>query len=631
MKKILSVLLAGLTTLACIPMTASAADGFSVADAVIVVAQDASQTDNYAAQKLKYYLDEIVGGDLAIVTDDSGADAEICVGATNRSDFDSADKADGSYAITSSTDKIIIDGAGNKGTINGVYAFLEKYCGCHWYESEVIVVPENSALTVPTDIDFEYTPYFEYTETDTASSRDIEFSLANGLTGGVYRSFTAEQGLHVGYVGKFAHTLVTTYCKPELYFDEHPEYYALRGLERVPQQLCLTNEAVRDIVTAEVLAALEENHNPDADMQIVSLTQHDNFLYCQCDSCKAVDEENGSQSGTMISFVNEIARRVKAHGGYDNIVFDTFAYQYTRKAPTKVVPREDVIVRLCSIECCFGHTLDDESCELNADFMNDLKEWGKICNRIYIWDYVNNYRDTVCVFPNFGVMQRNVQIFAENNVKGVYEEGNYYINDCDAEFAELRTYLLSKLMQDPYLDYSAEMDGYLNAVYGEGGCYIREFIDIMTEHAVTDKKHLSIYQASTETLYDMKKEDISHCDELWEKAKAAAQTDEQLQQIRRSELSWRYWKCSNKCGEFSRWQFPYVYMSEGERLHNDFKEMGIRVFSEGGLPLSDCELLYLYRVPSKWTTLYEEWFWDVLNPIAIRLYKALGFIYNIFH
>jgi hypothetical protein len=263
--------------------------------------------------------------------------------------------------------------------------------------------------------------------------------------------------------------------------------------------------------------------------------------------------------------------------------------------------------------------------------MNDLKEWGKICNRIYIWDYVNNYRDTVCIFPNFGVMQRNVQIFAENNVKGLYEEGNYYIADCDAEFGELRTYLLSKLMQDPYLDYSAEMDGYLNAVYGEGGCYIREFIDIMTEHAVTEKKHLSIYQASTETLYDMKKKDIEYCDGLWEKAKAAAQTDEQLQQILRSELSWRYWKCANKCGEFSRWKFPYVYMNASERLYNDLKEMGVRVFSEGGLPLSDCELLYLYRVPSKWTTLYEEWFWDVLNPIAIRLYKALGFVYNIFH
>ena len=82
----------------------------------------------------------------------------------------------------------------------------------------------------------------------------------------------------------------------------------------------------------------------------MSLTQHDNQKYCECENCKALDEANGSHAGTMITFVNTVAERVKAAGDYDNVVFDTFAYQYTRKAPTAVVPREDVIVRLCSIE-----------------------------------------------------------------------------------------------------------------------------------------------------------------------------------------------------------------------------------------------------------------------------------------
>jgi hypothetical protein len=295
-----------------------------------------------------------------------------------------------------------------------------------------------------------------------------------------------------------------------------------------------------------------------------------------------------------------------------------------------VRPREDVIVRLCSIECCFGHTLDDERCELNADFMSDLNAWGKICNRIYIWDYVHNYAQTLCVFPNFGVLQRNIQIFYENNVKGLYEEGNYYIDNSDAEFAEMRTYLLSKLMQNPYLDYSAEINGYLNGVYGPGGCYIREFIDIITEHAVTDNKHLSIYQDAEKTLHCITDEEIEKCNELWKKAKVAAETDEQMQQIRRSELSWRYWKAANKRSEFSRNQFPYLWMTEGKKLHDDLKEMNAVMFSEGGTRfLSDCELLYLYRVPSKWSVLYEEWFWDILNPVAIGIYNLLGTIYNI--
>ena len=632
MKKILSVVLAMIIGALSVPFTAFAAEnGFRVYESVIVVSADASATDIYASQRLKHYLDRITGKNIEIVTNNDSSEYEICVGATRRAENDFSESADGSYIITSTDKRIIINGAGNKGTINGVYAFLEKFCGCHWYETQVIIAPENSTLTVPADIDIKYTPFFEYTETDTASSRDIEFSLANGLIGGAYRDFTAEQGAAVEYLGRFCHTMTTFFCKSETYFDEHPEYFALRNGKRTPNQLCLTNEKVKDIVTAEVLELLESEHNPDADIQIVSLTQHDNFDYCQCNNCKAIDDENGSQSGTMITFVNEIARRVKEHG-YDNVVFDTFAYQYTRKAPTKVVPREDVIVRLCSIECCFGHTLDNPKCEQNVDFMNDLRKWGKICNRIYIWDYVHNYANTLCIFPNFGVLQRNIQIFYENNAKGLYEEGNYYIDNSDAEFAEMRTYLLSKLMQNPYLDYEAEMDGYLNGVYGPGGCYIREFIDIITEHAVTDSKHLSIYQSAENTLYNMTDEDVEKCNELWEKAKTVAEDDEQLQQIRRTELSWRYWKAANKRGEFSRCQFPYVWMSEGEKLHNDLKEMNAVLFSEGGTNLlSDCELLYLYRVPYKWTVVYEEWFWDVLNPLAVGFYKLLGAVYNLFN
>ncbi len=632
MKNFLSVVLAMIIGALSIPFTAFAAEnGFKVYESVIVVSADASATDIYAAQRLKHYLDRITGKNIEIVTNNDSSEYEICVGATRRAENDFSESADGSYIITSTDKRIIINGAGNKGTINGVYAFLEKFCGCHWYETQVIIAPENSTLTVPADIDIKYTPFFEYTETDTASSRDIEFSLANGLIGGAYRDFTAEQGTAVEYLGRFCHTMTTFFCKSETYFDEHPEYFALRNGKRTPNQLCLTNEKVKDIVTAEVLELLESEHNPDADIQIVSLTQHDNFDYCQCNNCKAIDEENGSQSGTMITFVNEIARRVKEHG-YDNVVFDTFAYQYTRKAPSQVKPREDVIVRLCSIECCFGHTLDDPKCEQNVDFMNDLREWGKICNRIYIWDYVHNYANTLCIFPNFGVLQRNVQIFYENNAKGLYEEGNYYIDNSDAEFAEMRTYLLSKLMQNPYLDYEAEMDGYLNGVYGPGGCYIREFIDIITEHAVTDSRHLSIYQSAKNTLYNMTDEDVEKCNELWEKAKTVAEDDEQLQQIRRTELSWRYWKAANKRGEFSRCQFPYVWMSEGEKLHNDLKEMNAVLFSEGGTNLlSDCELLYLYRVPYKWTVVYEEWFWDVLNPLAVGFYKLLGAVYNLFN
>lgn len=622
------VLLAGVFA-----VSASAAEAvFDVSQAVIVTPENASITESYAAERLKYYLDEIMGGDIQIITDADEAEYEISVGATNRSDCDFSSYQDGSYSITSTDKRVVIDGAGNKGAINGVYALLEKYCGCHWYEAEVIVIPENAALTLPAGIDEEYTPFFEYSETDTTSARDPEFSVANGLTGGIYKTLSAEQGGAVKYLGGSSHTLVNRYCKPSVYFEEHPEYFALNGGVRKSTQLCLTNEDVKDIVTAEVLALLEEKHNPDETMQILSITQADNGEYCQCESCAALDNANGSHAGTMLTFVNEIAGRVKAAGDYENIVFDTFAYQYTREAPTAVVPREDVIVRLCSIECCFGHTLDDPDCEENTAFMQDLEDWSKICDRLYIWNYNLNCDESVNIYPNFGVIQRDTQIFYEHNVKGIYQQGVFYISECDAEFGELKNYLLTKLMQNPYMDFEAEMNGYLNAVYGPGGKYIKEFIDIVTKRAVTKHSHLQLEQDARYSLPGITVKEVNRCNELWELAKAEAENDEQLSRINRSELCWRYWKCANIRCEFSRLQHPYLWMKANKDLYNDFVAMGVtRMGERVGHDLSGNHLRHITRRIYTWITLYDEPIWDTINPYAVKFYELLEKAYNLFH
>lgn len=605
---------------------------FDVSDAVIVISQTANKTDKYAAERLKYYLDEITGGNIQIVTDNVNADVAISVGATNRTDADFSSGADGSYIITSTENEIIINGSGNKGTINGVYAFLEKYCGCHWYESEVIIVPKNAELEIPAGIDVEYTPFFEYTEADTKSACDPEFCIANGLTGGIYKNLTDEQGGDVDYLGGSSHTLVNRYCKPSLYFEEHPEYFALHNGLRTTKQLCLTNEDVKDVVTQEVFEVLSQQHNPEASVQILSITQADNSEYCMCKNCAKLDAENGSQAGTMLTFANEIAKRVKATGKYENVVIDTFAYQHTRKTPTNVVPREDVIVRLCSIECCFGHTLDDPKCKENVKFMDDLEAWSKICNRLYIWNYNLNSDESVNINANFGTLQRNTQIFYEHNVKGIYQQGVFYINECDGEFAEMKTYLLSKLMQDPYLDYEAEMLGYLTGVYGPGGKHLKEFIDIVTEHAVTKTKHLYLEEDSRFSLPGMMPWEVSRCDELWEMAKAEAETDEQLQQILRSEISWRYWKCSNKRSEFSLFQSPYLQMKANKELYEDLVALGItRMGERPGHELSSNELRHYTRRIYTWITLYDEPIWDAINPLAVKMYEALERIYIFLH
>ena len=559
----------------------------------IVLTDDSNSRLIAAGETLSKYMKQITGNEYPVTAEGEGLKFTIGFSQTI---------PDNGYVIETGKNEVFISGSGTRGVIHGVYAFLEKYCGCDWYTSTLYSIPENKNLSVPAKEITEYTPYFEYTDTDWISPRDVEYSLANGLNGSPYRTIPDELGGTVEYISNFCHTLASQFCSKETYFESHPEYFALHNGIRQDEQLCLTNEDVYNIILDEVMELLKERHDPEKSLQIISLTQGDSSAdakMCQCKNCKAIDDENGSYSGTMITFVNRIAKEVKA-AGYDNVAIDTFAYRYTRKAPSKVVPDDNVIVRLCTIECCFSHALDDENCTENVSLMQDLKDWSKICNRIYIWDYATNYAHTLGIFPDFGVLQRNIQVFYENNVAGVYEEGNYYMYESDGEFGELRAYLLSKLMQNPYIDYNACMDEFLKAYYGDGWKNIRQFIDMTIEKPVPDGKHLKIYDTMDVTL-NFDKDDIAKADALWDNAKNAAQNENQLNNIKRSEICWRYWKGFNAFDK-----------AETEKLIEDIKTLGITKINESDSVGPDG--LEFYN--AKANTIGN----DILSPVSIVFY-----------
>ena len=577
MKKMICAFLCLCCIVLCIPVSSAAEDDLIVNGTwSILVPASPTAYERFAAAKLQSVLSEVFGTPVAI--SDDAHPPYIAVGTASLTDV--SDIADNGYRIQALDGCVHIGGTGNRGLQLGAYRFLEEYCGRKVYTAQLTVLPAAQEIRIGSDADIRYEPYFEYTETDwrSASEKIAEYSMANGLFGGVYRTLPADMGGTVRYLGSFAHTMQTL-CQTEQYRDTHPEYLALHNGVRTVKQPCLSNPDVLAIATRNVLALLEKSHDPTASLQIVSVTQNDNRDYCQCDRCKAFEDAHGGvPSASILHFVNQIADTVKAKG-YENVAIDTFAYQYSRQAPTGIVPRDNVIVRLCTIECCFCHTLDDASCPRNTALMQDLREWSRICNRLYIWDYTTNYAHTCLVFPDFSVIQRNIQIFYEHNVKGVYEEGNFYLASCDTEFGDLRMYMIAKCLQDPYCALEAETDGFLEAFYGNGWKQIRKAIDLYTSRAGNRNGHLGIYYDAKDSLR-LSRRDVAVLDACWTDALRAAETEQQQTRITRSALSWRFWKASVNRGEFSLWN-PERFQ-EKEQLFEDLKAFGVTTISEGG-------------------------------------------------
>ena len=272
--------------------------------------------ERFAAKKLQTVLGEVFG--TTVQTSADAAPPYIAVGSA--CDADVSEIADNGYRIQVIDGNIHIGGTGTRGLQIGAYRFLEEFCSRKVYTAAITVLPQAQSIAVPADTDIVYEPYFEYTDTDwrCGSSPIAEFSMANGLFGGSYRSLSAEMGGTIRYIGGFCHTMGSL-CETEKYKDSHPEYLALHNGERTVDQPCLMNPDVLEIAKNNVMTILRREHDPNASLQIVSVTQNDNQNYCACEKCKAFEAAHGgAHSATMLYFVNQIADAVK-DAGYDNV------------------------------------------------------------------------------------------------------------------------------------------------------------------------------------------------------------------------------------------------------------------------------------------------------------------------
>jgi len=451
----------------------------------IAVGSDPAPQVEYAANELRYYLGLMTAAVFEVVPE--GMDIPV-IKLERR---DKTELGEDGFRLYTEGGNLTITG-GKRGVIYGVYEFLEKL-GCRFFTPQCEKVPVFTTLELP-ELNETQVPILEYREHNYSDLiKYPQFAVKCRLNGAHHR-IKENQGGNLSYAW-FVHTF-SQLVPPEKYAAEHPEYYALVNGERPTLshrfQLCLTNPDVLRISIESVRQALLDH--PEA--RIISISQNDWYGNCTCEQCLKIDKEEGSPAGTLLRFVNAIAEALEPE--FPDVIFDTLAYQYTRPAPKITRPRHNVCVRLCSIECCFAHPFekcDDAKRAVKrpdgslSNFITDLEEWGKICNRMYIWDYTTCFAHYPTPHPNWNALQPNMQAFVRNNVKGVFEQGNSAFGG-GVDLNELRAYIISKLLWDPYTDVERHMTEFLEFYYGPAAPYIREYIRTLTDKVEKENIHV---------------------------------------------------------------------------------------------------------------------------------------------
>jgi hypothetical protein len=437
------------------------------AKAVIVIASDAPAPEQHAAKELADFLRQITGATFELAGQAKPDASCIFVGpaAAKQADDKFSTEGLGAEGIVIKTvgDDVILAGGQPRGTLYAVYTFLDDQLGCRWWSSTESTIPTKPTVSLD-GLNVRYVPPLEYRSAFWFDAFDGDWAVRNKCNGQSHRLSAEQGGRHI-YEG-FVHTFYPL-IPPQKYFAAHPEWFSEINGKRTTEhaQLCLTNEEMRK----ELVKNLKERLRNNPAATIASVSQNDWHGNCQCKDCAALEKEEGSPAGLMLRFVNEVAADIEPE--FPKVAISTLAYQYTRKPPAITKPRHNVIVQLCSIECSFCQPLAEER---NKAFGDDIIGWSKISNRLYIWDYTTNFRHYVMPHPNLRVLGPNVKFFVDHNVKGIFEQGAY--QSYGSEMAELRAWVLAKLLWDPTRDGAALTNEFIEGYYGPAAPEIKAYL-----------------------------------------------------------------------------------------------------------------------------------------------------------
>jgi hypothetical protein len=460
----------------------------------IIIAEDASPSEIYAAKEFQTHFAQASSIQLPIVGGSDHPTAgkqHVYIGASSamrasKVGFSTDEFGEEDFRIIVRDDNIAIAGrpqAGTRGTLYGVYTFLEDYVGVRFLTIDHRYVPAIGTWRVVGPLDrFCHPPlrfrwsYYGETNQNPAFAARIRVNTVAGAA-----ELGGKTGLNL--INHSFHRQLSA----QTYGKEHPEYFALVEGERKLDvggggpELCLTNPDVLRIVTNSVLDTLKQSPG----LKNISVSQNDNNKYCRCERCAALDRREGTPMGSLLTFVNAVADEIAKQ--YPDVMVGTLSYWYSRKPPKTIKPRPNVQIQLCSIECCVLHPINDPACKKNVQFCQDLADWGSMCKNISIWNYNTNFSNYLLPCPNLRVIESNIRYFVANNAMGIFMQAAG--NALGAELSELRNYVMANLLWDPSKSGRELADEFLDLHYGRSADPIRRFINLTHDKALASGLH----------------------------------------------------------------------------------------------------------------------------------------------
>lgn len=251
--------------------------------------------------------------------------------------------------------------------------------------------------------------------------------------------------------------------------------YAKNGNNVNQDQFCFSSDALFNYIKKYI----KDNYRQDKPMRFAILP-NDNEVVCLCSRCVACGNTKNDASGAVYYMLDRLTKQFPKH------IFFTSYYRTARSLPKAPLPENaGVLISAIDYPLTMSYTPKED------DFIDLLHQWSGYTNRIYVWDYINNFDDYFTPFPIFDIFQHRLRLYAKAGVKGIFLNGSGHDY---STFYRLKVEIMSMLLSNPDADWRPMLREFCRHRYAITGDVICNFLVKQENMVAKVGENLPLYE-----------------------------------------------------------------------------------------------------------------------------------------
>lgn len=479
----------------------------------IITEPSPSNGDQFAAKELARYLKKITGANFAVKAEAKIPAEALVVG---RPEVETVDPqvaqqqlGDDGFIIRRVGRRVFIAGGSDRGTLYGVYAFLEKL-GCRWFAPNfefygaaggevlpLIAAPAVGDWNIVERPAFRWRKLYieeghSYTTENLKQMIDwmakarmnvldcpIDYQHLHHTEWDHWRLALIPELRKRGILIEVGGHGYPNFLPQEKYFGQHPDWFGMRNGMRTSDSREVFSTANKDAVSTFV-ANVESYLHAHPEIDILDVWPPDGAQW----STAPEDLAMGSPSERQMLLLNHLSGALKTD--FPKLRIQFIAYETYTVPPKEHTPDPSILMEFCPINRSFESPLYASGYEQNEEYFHDLQGWlnGVIDpSNVTIYSYITKYawRSLPILIPHLIVDEtRRFHGMGIGGLATYSEPGSW------ATF-ELDHYITARALWNPQLDVQQAMADYTSQRYGAAGPAVLNYlrlIENVVPHAV---------------------------------------------------------------------------------------------------------------------------------------------------